>query len=123
MKRCKYCGNLYPESDFGIAKTTVEKIYRRQKCRICYRKTKNILKASRRSWIDEYKREHGCTRCGILDPRVLEFHHPENVRKDFNIADYYYRQFGTEKLKHEIAKCIVICANCHRILHAEKRMD
>lgn len=121
MKLCRYCGNLYPESDFGVAKTTATKTYRRQKCRYCYRKTKNILKASRRELIEATKVKQGCTRCKIRDPRVLEFHHLDTTKKIFSIADYYYSQYGINKLELEIAKCVVICANCHRILHAEER--
>ena len=121
MKQCRYCKKSYPETDFGVAKTTPTKVYRRQKCRFCYRKTKNILKASRKDWIAVYKEKQGCVRCHIHDPRVLEFHHKDTSQKEFNIADYYYSQFSHEKLKLEIAKCTVICANCHRILHAEER--
>ncbi len=121
MKPCRYCGKTYSLADFGIAKTTDTKTYRRQKCRFCYRETKNKLKTSRRGWIEAYKEAHGCIRCKIQDPRVLEFHHTDTKLKEFNIADYYYSQFGIEKLKKEISKCVVICANCHRILHAEEQ--
>lgn len=119
MKQCLYCKKYYPELDFGVAKTTLDKVYRRRKCRYCYRKTKNVLKSKRRSWIEEYKSEKGCAKCGIVDPRVLDFHHTGN--KEFSIADYYYHQFSFEKAKKEIAKCIVVCANCHRIIHYEKQ--
>lgn len=90
MKLCRYCGNSYPETDFGVAKTTDLKIYRRQKCRFCYRKTKNALKAKRRELIETTKELQGCMRCGITDPRVLEFHHLDTSKKEFSIADYYY---------------------------------
>lgn len=121
MKQCRYCKKSYPETDFGVAKTTPTKTYRRQKCRFCYRKTKNTLKASRRGLIEKHKEKHGCVRCKVRDPRVLEFHHVDTKQKEFNIADYYYSQYSLVRLKREIAKCIVICANCHRILHAEER--
>jgi hypothetical protein len=121
MKICRYCGNSYPESDFGVAKTTENKVYRRQKCRYCYRKTKNVLKAKRREVIETTKEQQGCMRCGIRDPRVLEFHHLDTTKKEFSIADYYYSQYGIDRLEQEIAKCAVVCANCHRILHAEER--
>jgi hypothetical protein len=121
MKTCRYCGNSYPESDFGVAKTTDNKVYRRQKCRYCYRKTKNILRTKRIDVVNEIKEKNGCMRCGIKDPRVLEFHHLNTDSKEFNIADYYYSHYSFERLEVEIAKCAVICANCHRILHAEER--
>lgn len=121
MKFCRYCNKSYPESDFGVAKTTPTKIYRRQKCRLCYRKTKNVLRTKRIEAVNIIKERTGCLRCKIKDPRVLEFHHLDTSKKDFNIADYYYSHYSFEKLEQEIAKCVIICANCHRILHAEER--
>ncbi len=123
MKQCRYCKKSFPETDFGVAKTTPKKVYRRQKCRYCYRKTKNIQKSSRRQWIDDYKAERGCEKCGNKDYRVLDFHHKISSLKKFSISDFYYYQFSMEKTKEEIAKCIVVCANCHRILHHNARMD
>jgi hypothetical protein len=122
-KRCKYCDKTYSETDFGVAKTTKTKIYRRNKCRNCYRQTKNRLKDKRRSLIDDKKAESGCQNCGIRDVRVLEFHHTDNRTKDFAISDYYYHQFGEDRLLEEIAKCIVLCANCHRILHYQQKAN
>jgi len=121
MKQCRYCNKSYPETDFGIAKTTDKKVYRRRKCRYCYRKTKTALKQRRRGWIDGYKKEKGCIKCGIKDPRVLDFHHLRD--KKFSISEYYYYQFGLENVKKEMEKCIVICANCHRVLHFEKKRE
>lgn len=122
MKQCRYCGKSYSESDFGVAKTTENKVYRRQKCRYCYRKTKNLLRTKRIDTINTIKGTRGCIRCHIKDPRVLEFHHLDTSKKEFNIADYYYSHYSFKKLELEIAKCVIICANCHRILHAEERI-
>lgn len=68
MKLCRYCIKFNPESDFGLAKTTEFKIYRRQKCRFCYRKTKNLLKAKRGELIEAIKKRDCCMRCNIQDP-------------------------------------------------------
>lgn len=123
MKECKYCNKYFPETDFGVAKTTINKVYRRRKCCFCYRKTKNALKIRRRGWIDEYKAERGCLICGNLDSRVLDFHHKNGDEKEFVIADFYYHQYSMEKVEAEIRKCDVMCANCHRILHFENRKN
>jgi predicted HNH restriction endonuclease len=32
-----------------------------------------------------------------------------------------FRKFGTARLLAEIAKCDVLCANCHRKLHWQER--
>jgi len=123
VRKCKYCDKEYLEKDFGVAKTTPTKVYRRQKCRFCYRKTKNLLKGKRRQIIDTIKAEIGCKCCGIKDVRVLEFHHIDGKKKEFAIADYYYRQYGEDRLLAELDKCEVMCANCHRIFHFEERVS
>jgi hypothetical protein len=116
LKACRYCHKQYPETDFGIVLTLPDKIYRRQKCRYCYRKTKKLLIARYRRWIEEYKRQRLCERCGNADFRVLDFHHDDFGEKDFNVADFRYK-VGFKKLKKEVEKCSLLCANCHRIVH------
>lgn len=58
----------------------------------------------------------GCTDCGNMDLRVLEFDHQYD--KVGNIARMM--GFSTEKVKAEIDKCEVVCANCHRIRTAKQ---
>lgn len=119
-KRCDYCGVLHPEDHFGVAVTTATKVYRRRKCRDCYRATKQALIEKHYKWLNEYKERHGCVRCGTKDPRVLDFHHQKSDNKLFTIGGFR-REVGFGKLQEEIAKCIVVCANCHRILHDEEK--
>lgn len=63
----------------------------------------------------EYKGEK-CEICGYNKcVEALEFHHLNPNEKDFNISG------GTKSfknLKPEIDKCILVCANCHREIHA-----
>jgi len=64
-----------------------------------------------------------CEKCGY-DKCVdaLEFHHLDSSQKDFGIsASGITRSF--EKMKIELDKCILLCANCHRELHAENKTD
>lgn len=62
-------------------------------------------------------RSKGCSICGYNKcQEALDFHHLDSSIKDIGIKDAV-RQKGTEKLKEEIAKCIVVCANCHREIH------
>jgi len=119
-RQCAYCGKLCEESAFGVALTTEAKVYRRRKCRDCYRNTKYALIERHYKWLAEYKQGKGCSRCGIKDPRVLDFHHREKKDKLFGIGGFR-REVGFQKLKDEIEKCIVVCANCHRVLHDEER--
>lgn len=59
-------------------------------------------------YIIQYLLEHPCVICGEPDIIVLDFDHLRD--KEFNISQGY----SLEKIKKEIEKCQVLCANCHR---------
>ncbi len=120
MKECRYCKKSYPESFFGVALTTKEKVYRRHKCKYCYQKAKNELRHRHGKFISEYKSKNGCEICGLSDSRVLEFHHRDPKSKEFTIAIAYYNRVGIDKIMEEIKKCAILCANCHRVTHYEE---
>lgn len=59
-----------------------------------------------------------CVICGyseIMD--ALEFHHIDGLEKDFTISKV--TRFFDDKLKQELDKCVLVCANHHREVHAE----
>jgi len=72
-------------------------------------------KARSRQMIQEFKLGKSCS-CGENHPACLEFHHITDD-KGVNIADAVGKGWSWEKIKSEINKCILICANCHRKLH------
>lgn len=60
----------------------------------------------------EYLREHPCVDCGEKDPIVLHFDHIgadklDDVSRMLHTGDFW------KKILREIAKCEVVCANCH----------
>lgn len=56
-------------------------------------------------------KEIPCTDCGLSYPYyVMDFDHKRD--KKFNLAQA--RRQGMNIVKQEIAKCDVVCANCHR---------
>ena len=57
-----------------------------------------------------------CERCGFDDPRALEFHHRNPAEKEFTVGSLMTKSL--ERLLAEVAKCEIICANCHAIEHA-----
>lgn len=67
----------------------------------------NIHKA----FILEYLKNHHCVDCGESDPIVLEFDHIKDKYKEISKL---IRGNSFQKLKDEIVKCEVRCANCHR---------
>lgn len=58
-----------------------------------------------------------CQLCGYNKSlTALEFHHKDPTQKDFGISESgSTRSF--EKIKLELDKCILVCANCHREIH------
>ena len=69
-----------------------------------------------RAYLEAYKREHSCVKCGEPDPVVLDFHHRNKRYKKFTISKWLWRA-SLKALDIEVAKCDVLCANCHRRLH------
>jgi len=59
-----------------------------------------------------------CKLCGYdKTVQALEFHHINSAEKDFGIAKKGYTR-SWEKVKKELDKCIMVCANCHAEIHA-----
>ena len=60
-----------------------------------------------------------CVECGISDIRVLDFHHIQD--KKFTISSRL--ECSIVDLKQEAEKCVLLCANCHRIEHNKDKED
>ena len=59
-----------------------------------------------------------CAGCGLREPvGALEFHHLDPATKDFGIStEGIPRRW--DKIEAELTKCVLVCANCHREVHA-----
>ena len=63
----------------------------------------------------------GCVKCGEKDPACLDFHHRDGkINKEGHIGEI--RRFSIRRILAEIAKCDVLCANCHRKHHRDERI-
>lgn len=59
-----------------------------------------------------------CSRCGYdRCMEALEIHHLESSHKDFGISDKGYTR-SWNRVQEELEKCELLCANCHREVHA-----
>lgn len=114
-KKCLKCGNdFFPKKQ---AKT-------RKYCYNCVPEESYtngaVLRKNIKQWSLEYK-GFKCECCGYDKCEVaLEFHHLNPLEKDFNISDRNIK-LNWEDIKKELDKCILVCSNCHREIHAGAR--
>ncbi len=62
----------------------------------------------------EYLEAHPCTDCGESNPWVLEFDHVRGEKKN-DVGKLVCMGRAVATIEAEIAKCEVVCANCHKI--------
>ena len=65
-----------------------------------------------------------CTDCkNIFPDYVMDLDHlPERGPKLFTVSQAVHKLFNMQKLLDEVAKCEVVCSNCHRIRTNKRRM-
>lgn len=66
-----------------------------------------------RSALWEFVNGAMCVDCGEDHPATLDFDHVRG-KKAFNISEAIIAGFPLAKIKAELEKCVVRCANCHR---------
>lgn len=83
---------------------------------VCWACRSRKIRSSRKDKCVEYKGGR-CSVCGYNRcDSAMEFHHTDANEKDFSIGNSMYLSWHTIKL--ELDKCILVCANCHREIHA-----
>jgi hypothetical protein len=125
-KTCARCGESKPTTAYTVSSVGKVDCYCRP-CRAEYgrehyekhrrryitqaRRRKDAVRAENYRQLIRYLREHPCVDCGEDDVLVLEFDHVSG--KAYNIARGLSHRWWADVLT-EIAKCEVVCANCHR---------
>jgi hypothetical protein len=128
FQKCYRCGELKPADAFAWRRRARNQ--RQSYCRDCWseyhrehyrankerykayaRERKRRIRHERMIFLVEYFKTHPCCDCGETDPLVLEFDHLRD--KEFDVSHSLpFRRWET--ILAEIAKCEVVCANCHR---------
>jgi hypothetical protein len=73
-----------------------------------------------RAYVRELKQSNPCGDCGDLYPRyVMDFDHRDGSEKS-DIVSQLINQLSWRRLREEIAKCDLVCSNCHRIRTHER---
>lgn len=106
-KKCLLCGKSFrPKTPSANARSC------------CYDCMPEGVQLQRSDFVAELKKLRGgkCQRCGYdTTVKALDFHHLDPNKKDFTISNGNFKL--TEAIE-ESKKCILICSNCHRELHA-----
>lgn len=66
------------------------------------------------NYLKQYFSKNPCKDCAESDITVLEFDHMGKIPKFKAVSSLIRRGYPLEKIKEEIKKCEVRCANCHR---------
>jgi hypothetical protein len=135
MKHCNKCGETKHETEFPFNGGRL-----RSQCKACvaeksrqwrienpthatkymreyWKKNRAQLKErmdAKRKEIAEWKRARGCTVCGETEPWVLDMHHLDPSEKEANPA----ASATLKTFLKEADKCVLLCSNCHRKVHA-----
>lgn len=126
--RCKQCAAEYARSDAaketqrkynasGKRKAVKTRYYEnhRERLREVWRADQARRRDELGRWLDEIKLAAGCTDCGYADhPRALDFDHI-GTDKLGDVGRMVHNRIARAVILAEMAKCEVVCANCHRI--------
>lgn len=113
-KVCSKCGIEKPVTEFhknGFDRQGNQKY--RGYCKACACALEAARYQCKKAFIDEQRKV--CAKCGDTRQYVLDYHHKDPTIKEFTIGKL--KKGSLQVLQHEIDKCIVLCANCHREFH------
>jgi hypothetical protein len=131
VKTCTRCGEMKPLDQFPpVRRSEPEKL--QTWCRACFsaankrnywknperERARHLVQTTRkreenRRRVIEYLLSHPCVDCGEKDIVVLQFDHLRD--KSFNVSTMIASGTSWVRIEAEIAKCVVRCANCHRL--------
>lgn len=104
QRRCNSCRKIGAKAS-----------YQRHKAKVV---AKNVVRGQGyRQEFRDYKSTLSCNVCGEDETCCLDFHHLDPTQKDFVVSEMI-NKVGRKKIEEELAKCVCLCANCHRKVHA-----
>jgi hypothetical protein len=129
-KMCSKCHQEKPITEFAFKnkeKNTLQSLCnpcRKTQAKLQYEKNKSsvidsvrIRNAHYKSLVDSWKQLLQCVCCGEDDPVTLDFHHTNGADKEFAPAKIKQQP---KLFMAEMSKCVCVCSNCHRKIHANK---
>jgi len=125
MKRCSRCGEVKCLDDFHRFRGGHQSWCKpcRRSYDSAYHQTvkerrleqKRVLHSRFDLWYAGLKTDKKCADCGnVYHPAAMHWHHLPGHLKEGNVADFAQRHNAT-RVTREIAKCELVCANCHAV--------
>jgi|694.fasta_scaffold50822_3 hypothetical protein len=110
-KQCPKCSEIKELNNFDKRPNGNVQSY----CRKCCNDNRySIIKQHKLTILNELG--NCCSNCGYnKNTSALEFHHLEPEHKDFHFGST--KTTNIDKIRKELEKCILVCANCHREIH------
>lgn len=107
-------------------KLTIDNAYIKKGRKLQSRCKKCFNKYCINRWIERKKsaikyKGNKCYDCNQSFPYpVYDFHHIEESKKEMDWSKM--RLVSDKKLKHELDKCVLLCATCHRLRHYQETL-
>ena len=90
--------------------------YERAVGRSIPRASRTSYAVPRGAWLRSLKDGRPCTDCGrVFDPQVMQWDHLPGLEKLGDIGGDSWAGRTEEEILSEIAKCELVCTNCHTI--------
>lgn len=127
VRTCSRCDKTEPEVGFyaksGYCKSCHVQYYRERARREpgYFNAFQKKRRARKRAFVAEQRVAAGCADCGERHPACLDLHHLDPSTKTDAVVRLVDRNRSFDVIAAEIAKCIVLCSNCHRKRHYAER--
>lgn len=119
MKRCNVCFDEKPLSEFYTnGKQPNGKQKYKPLCIPCEENNRRVFVEGKRRILSELFGD-SCSICGYdRCSAALEFHHVDASVKEQTPSKLVNNYSTIERMLEEVNKCILLCSNCHREIHA-----
>lgn len=118
-KICRVCNQEKPVDEYWSVKHKRDgDKYPRNICKICATDVQRKFRIESKIKAIDYK-GNICADCGVTYPQLpyaaWDFHHVNPNEKEFQWRTLKDKKWET--IAKELDKCLLLCANCHRIRH------
>ena len=107
--QCKECYSLHRRTYYAAHYEKYREHYLQRA-----KQRRHQLRADFHKRMLDYLSDKSCLICGEDDIRVLEFDHIVPSEKRFDISQGVRLGYNWDEIYQEIAKCRILCANCHK---------